>query len=53
MVTVAMMHRNLEDERGVTPLPVQAFADDIVASADSVSTLESMIEASKPRMKDV
>ena len=52
MVTVAMMHRIMEDERVVTPLPVQAFADDNVASADSVSTLESMIEAGEPRMKD-
>ena len=52
MVNVALINRNLEDERRVTPLPVQAFADDIVASADSLSTLERMIAAGEPRMQE-
>ena len=52
MLTYALTTLNLENERRVTPLPIQAYADDIVVVTHSLNTLHSMIQICEPVMED-
>ena len=50
MVEVAILKLGIQNELRLNPLPVQAFADDIVLSSYDIEVLHSMLHASKPVM---
>lgn len=50
MVTTAMICLNIENELKLNPLPVQAFADDIVMCPFDISIINQMITAAEPVM---
>ena len=52
MLTYSLIEQNLENERAISPLPVQAYADDIVSSAHSLPSVKGMFRASEPIMDD-
>ena len=50
MVEVAILKLGIQNELRLNPLPVQAFADDVVLSSYDIEVLHSMLHASKPVM---
>ena len=52
MVTAAILERNIRDEVYLNPMPVQAFADDIVLAANNLSVIKSMIGAAESKMDE-
>ena len=52
MVTAAVLERNIRDEIYLNPMPVQAFADDIVLAANNLSVIKSMIAAAESKMDE-
>ena len=52
MVTAAVLERNIRDELYLNPMPVQAFADDIVLAANNVSVIKSMIRAAESKIDE-
>ena len=52
MVTAAILERNIRDEVYLNPMPVQAFADDVVLAANNLSVIKSMIGAAESKMDE-
>ena len=52
MVAAAVLERNIRDEIYLTPMPDQAFADDIVLAANNLSVMKSMIEVTESKMDE-
>ena len=50
MVTTALICLNINNEIRLNPLPVQAFADDIVMCSFDISVIEKMVTVSEPLM---
>ena len=50
MVEIVILKLGIQNELRLNPLPVQAFADDIVLSLYDIKVLHSMLHASKPVM---
>ena len=49
MVTAAILESNIRDEVYLNPMPVQAFADDIVLAANNVNVIKGMIGAAESK----
>ena len=52
MVTAAILESNIMDEVYLNPMPVQAFADDIVLAANDLNVIKSMIGAAESKMDE-
>ena len=52
MVNVALINKNLEEEKLLNPLPVQGYADDVAIVTYSEVLMQNMIEVAEPIMKD-
>ena len=50
MVTAAILVSNIRDEVYLNPMPVEAFADDIVLAANNLNVIKSMIGAAELKM---
>ena len=50
MVEIAILKLGIRNELRFNPLPVQAFADDIVLSSCDIEVIKSMLRESKPVM---
>ena len=52
MLTCLIIDLNLQNEKRLPPIPVQAYADDIAVTAYSLETLNKMLKVSEPIMKE-
>ena len=50
MVETAIIHRNIQDERMLNPLPVQGYADDIANISNSENEIQKLFQAAEPEM---